>query len=490
MKHLKSKVVLFLAFVCLLSFAGTGVSRASSLEKGQAESLEPGITYYTFELTNWEGNPVKGYAVEIDPQEVLVEIRLVSGMDSLGEMEHLSSMAKRYGAVAAVNGGFFDPGSGHPVGGLVMDKALKVNSEILRTSIGLAGKGDLKLGYFNPRISVTAGGSNFPVTRVNRHPGADEIALYTPEWGSKTPVVAQGQAVAVGRSESGTSVVEKSTGQVNIPKDGYALVFSGKTGDWASLFESGKGIGLQIDYGNRWEGLKHLVTGGPLLVEDGVPVFNALVEGFRGSVLQSAARTAIGEMAGGKVLLVVVDGQKGAGYGLTFEELAWLMAELGTERAAALDGGSSTAMWVDSDIVNNPSGGSERRLANAILVLRQVPVYLNGDRIFFDVPPLVKDGRTLVPLRKIFEALGARVDWEKETQTITANLGEREIQLEINSEEAFVNGEKVFLDAPSRVVEGRTLVPLRFVGESLGAQVHWQDSPPAVFIKNSAEGVS
>lgn len=394
MKHRSKRLLLFLISFSLLLFGMAGLCWGSSLEKGPVNKIEAGINYYTLKLVNWEGKAATGYVVEVNPAEALVEIRLAMGEDRLGGMETVSSTAGRYGAAAAINGGFFDPGTGNPIGSLVLDKELIFKSDILRTSVGLTGQGKLQAGYFNP--------------------GA-----------------AQG-----------------------------------------------------------WEGLSHLVTGGPLLVADGVPVFNAVAEGFKGSVLLPAPRTAIGETVAGKVLLVVVDGSKGAGYGLTLDEMAWLMAALGAEKAAALDGGGSSAMWVNKGIVNRPSDGSERKVANAILVLRQLPVYLDETRLFFDVPPLVESGRTLVPLRKIFEALGAKVDWDPETETVTAARGDREIRLAIGSKTAFVNGGPVSLDVPGQVRDGRSLVPLRFVGESLRAAVHWQDAPAAIFIKSSDKGVS
>ncbi|MGB9826825.1 MAG: stalk domain-containing protein, partial [Desulfofundulus sp.] len=204
----------------------------------------------------------------------------------------------------------------------------------------------------------------------------------------------------------------------------------------------------------------------------------------RGSVLEPAARTAIGVDKRGRVLLVVVEGrQKGWSAGVTLEELAYLMAELGAVRAAALDGGGSSGMWVKGRLVSRPSEGRERGLADAILVLRQVPVYLNGSRIFFDVPPVVDGGRILVPMRGIFEVLGATVHWDEKTGTVTATRGGCTISLTPGKGEALVDGRTVPLDAPARVVEGRVMVPLRLVGQALGAAVTWQDAPPAVIIE-------
>lgn len=99
------------------------------------------------------------------------------------------------------------------------------------------------------------------------------------------------------------------------------------------------------------------------------------------------------------------------------------------------------------------------------------------DNTRLDVPmdqlPFIEDGRTLVPLRSIFEALGASVAWEEATQKVTARKGDVQIELTVDSSTAYINGRAVTLDKPAKVINGRTFVPLRFVGEAFGATVSW-----------------
>jgi|GEM_PF-3539694 len=102
-----------------------------------------------------------------------------------------------------------------------------------------------------------------------------------------------------------------------------------------------------------------------------------------------------------------------------------------------------------------------------------IEVRLDGTAIEFDVFPQVTDGRTLVPLRAIFEALGAEVSWNAETQTVTGTKGNTTVVLPIGSTSPTVNGQVVNIDVPGTVVNGRTLVPLRFVAESFGVHVNW-----------------
>lgn len=100
-------------------------------------------------------------------------------------------------------------------------------------------------------------------------------------------------------------------------------------------------------------------------------------------------------------------------------------------------------------------------------------VIVDGKTLSFGVPPRIEQWTTLVPLRGIFEALGANVEWDGSTQTVKASKADTQIQLKIGSTTAYRNGVPVQLSVPGKVVGGSTLVPLRFVSEALGADVHW-----------------
>lgn len=104
-----------------------------------------------------------------------------------------------------------------------------------------------------------------------------------------------------------------------------------------------------------------------------------------------------------------------------------------------------------------------------------VKVSVDDKMLEFDVEPVIVNDRTMVPFRKIFEAFGATVDWESETDTAVGTLDEITIRLPIDSETAYINGHEVKLDAPAYVNDGRTLVPLRFIAENFGASVKWYD---------------
>ncbi len=103
-------------------------------------------------------------------------------------------------------------------------------------------------------------------------------------------------------------------------------------------------------------------------------------------------------------------------------------------------------------------------------------VTLNGQQLSFDVPPTIDNGRTLVPLRAIFEAMGATVTWDQDTRTATAIKGDTTVVLQIGSTSPTINGQVKHLDVPAKIVNGRTLAPLRFVGEAFGGIVGWNQA--------------
>ncbi|NTW06100.1 MAG: copper amine oxidase N-terminal domain-containing protein [Peptococcaceae bacterium] len=112
-----------------------------------------------------------------------------------------------------------------------------------------------------------------------------------------------------------------------------------------------------------------------------------------------------------------------------------------------------------------------------------VNVELNGKLLNFDVPPVMELGRVLVPLRVIFEALGAAVSWDEATQTISATKSGVTIRLQPGQKQASQNDAQIIMDVPAKIINGRTMVPVRFVSEALGADVIWDNNTRTVSIQ-------
>ncbi len=106
----------------------------------------------------------------------------------------------------------------------------------------------------------------------------------------------------------------------------------------------------------------------------------------------------------------------------------------------------------------------------------KITVVLDGNEVVFDVPPQIINGRTMVPIRAIFEALGAEVEWDDKTKTVTATIDDYVVECSIDSKIMTVCGEKTEMDVSPVIVDGRTLMPARFAAEAFGCSVSWYDS--------------
>ena len=121
-----------------------------------------------------------------------------------------------------------------------------------------------------------------------------------------------------------------------------------------------------------------------------------------------------------------------------------------------------------------------------VMAENDISVTVNGELLDFDQPPIIENGRTLVPMRAIFEALGCKVEyWDGEEKTVFAEKGFDTVSLVIGDNTMLLNGEtEIPLDVPARIENSRTLIPLRAVSEALGANVDWNDSDRAVIIES------
>lgn len=116
-----------------------------------------------------------------------------------------------------------------------------------------------------------------------------------------------------------------------------------------------------------------------------------------------------------------------------------------------------------------------------------VTVYVDNEKVDFDVNPFIEGGRTLVPLRGVFEKLGARVDWNKQIQEVVIKDDNNEIQMLLNKNKVMVNGEIKDIDVSTMMINSRTFAPLRFISEKLGHDVRWDGSTNSVYItKNTS----
>lgn len=122
-----------------------------------------------------------------------------------------------------------------------------------------------------------------------------------------------------------------------------------------------------------------------------------------------------------------------------------------------------------------------------ILVIGSKDMLTYGELKANDVAPIIVNDRTMLPTRFVAENLGATVEWDEATSKVTITKGDVVIELVIGAETATVNGETVTLDSPAFLENGRTYTPIRFVSEALGATVEWDEATQTVTITKAAE---
>ena len=115
----------------------------------------------------------------------------------------------------------------------------------------------------------------------------------------------------------------------------------------------------------------------------------------------------------------------------------------------------------------------------------EAKIEIDGRSIITDTPPIISKGRTFVPMRSIFEALGANIIWTDTSKSVLATLGDKKVFITVGDSLAFINDSPVSLDTPAQIVNDRVLVPVRFVSEALGYTVDWNNSTQTVSINSS-----
>jgi hypothetical protein len=356
---------------------------------------------------------------------------LLSNESLLGR-ETLSAMQRRTASVATtagVNGDFFTIATGRPNGVLMREGELLAPPRSSRSSAGITSDGTLDVRRVGFLGSWVGAGPRRPLATLNELPTDGQAALFTTAYGPATPAV-PGATVAVlfpfpsavPNTDLAATVGLVATGgaSVEIPAGGAVLVARGlQASALAAEAVVGEPVTIRLQLRPDWPGVVAAIGGGPQIVRNGVPVFRS-GEGFTSLQLTPRApRTAVGQAADGRILLVAADGrQPGLSVGLTNFELAQALVRLGAVTGMAFDSGGSTTMAFDGAVLNSPSDGRERPIATA-LVLSYTGVFVpavparvspNGDGVA-DAPGLaVRLVRPATVVTRLVSPAGAVVE--------------------------------------------------------------------------------
>jgi hypothetical protein len=353
------------------------------LQAPSIEQIAPGVEYGDYELWCDDG-PISVHVVAADLQNPAVHVGTVLADDALGpDAETVSSMAQRTGAIAGVNGDYFDIGrTNHPTNIVVRDGML-IRTPRERYALAILRDGGARLAEFSFSGSVRIGAQTLPLDAINTLPATpDAISLLTPTFG---PVGAQPSLVLVTlQPNAGVPFGSYRVGSFvagGVQPPGYYLALGAQAIDPDHLPDIGETI---VTDGNLaplpLADIANAVGGGPLVLQDG-HWFDDPDGPSGGAFDHRIPSTGAALERDGTLLLIEVDGrQPERSVGLTRPELAALMLALGARDGMAFDGGGSSEMAVqlpgepNSALVTSPSDGVERRVADGIFVYNVAPV--------------------------------------------------------------------------------------------------------------------
>lgn len=333
--------------------------------KNKIKYLDDGIVYVgTVKYIN--SKPVKVNIAEIN-RNINKNIEIIPQLAS--EKVHartkVNNIAVKSGAILAVNGTYFKPDTGTPLGTLVINNEIIAGPIYERAALGIfENKFETARVAFRGKIITKKGDIN--VDNINQ-PGmsADHVLIYTPKWGVRSPATKKTSKHIAVKDNVAVSV---SNYPAIIPQNGF--VVSGPEELLGSV-KIGDEIVAQYSLNPGWNQAKHIISGGPYLVKNGNVFVDVTAEKLN-AVSGKNPRTAIGYTKDNVMIIVTVDGRKEGSSGMTLNELANFMKSLGCIEALNLDGGSSTAMYVAGNVYSGTGISGAVAVSNAVIVRRNL----------------------------------------------------------------------------------------------------------------------
>ncbi|GAA0330144.1 phosphodiester glycosidase family protein [Bacillus carboniphilus] len=389
----------------IITVGPAGPTLVSNIE---TTTIGPGMElshFERFDARGWINGEVM--TVELSNDQITTNL-LYPG--TITSAQPLSQLALSSGAIAGVNGDFFDINNTKaPLGTMIQDgKLLKgpQGSHTLTAGVDELGIGRVTNIFLEGTVQLPSG--NVPLSALNQSSiPANGIGLYTSAWGEAPRSSGGNNVYEVVVQEGKVTDVSNEIGQGHIAENSYVLVGRGAAA--TSLKEVSVGDSVTIDYKPRYdnEGMMKFAVGGNVqLVKDGEIPANL-------DDSTTAPRTAVGFSDDGQtMILALVDGRQTDSRGMTIKEMAELMKEYGAFNALNIDGGGSSTMVArmpgseNVSVVNEPSDGSERSVPNGIGVFAKAG---SGMLTGFTVGPISKhehSHKVFPGLTRTFEGLG------------------------------------------------------------------------------------
>jgi len=318
--------------------------------------------------------------------------------------ESVSGMAQRTGAIAAINADFF-PFTGDPLGMMVRNRELVSLPYPNRSAFGWGPKTTATAVPVPDLTFVSEGAAPISLTQFNEECKANSISLSTERAGiarsSSASCIHAVLKVNEGNWQVGGKVVAEvqflssDTATLPVAPGNCVLTATGTMMPFLAGFRPGQHVEFRLNVaGFDWAKIDNVVGGGPTLVKEGAIAVDAPGQGFDATFSDKRhPRSAVGRTKDGDLWWVAIDGRQKLSDGATLDELARVMQRLGCVDAINLDGGGSTALSILGLVVNRPSEGKEREVANGVVFLGPAPVKEEA-ALAISAPPQIAAGTT------------------------------------------------------------------------------------------------
>jgi len=336
-------------------------SVAKRYKSAVIKDVELGVKH--IKLTRYVNKkPVRINVVEINRNlNPSLKIAPTLASDTLNHRVGISKIAGKKNSIVAINGTFFKPQTGVPLGTLMIDGELQTGPIYDRVAFGIfENRFDTARVQLN--ASLKTGKETIKIDNINQ-PRMLSIhnLLYTSKWGEKS---APTPKYGIQASILDNRIIEISKNSLSIPKGGY--VISGPESRLGKL-KAGDKVVVDIKTIPQWDDVVHIISGGPYLIKRNM-VFIDVYEEKLPAITGRNPRTAIGYTAENNLVLVTVDGRENQSVGMSLRELALFMKSIGCYEAINLDGGGSSVMYIKGQIINSPAQKGGIALSNALTV--------------------------------------------------------------------------------------------------------------------------
>jgi exopolysaccharide biosynthesis protein len=361
------------------------ISLARRYGKAYRRTIKDGVVHIKITKTI-NGKPIKINVIEINQSiNPKINIAPIIANKQLNKKSTVVGMSKQNKAFAAINGSYFKPETGVPLGILMIDKKILTGPIFNRVALGITESG-FKMARVELNAKLLYLGEELKINNINQpRTLSTDVLLYTPEWGKISPPTPKyGIQIAI---KDGT-IINKSINKVTIPENGY--VISGPKSQIEKFLTqnamkqkliktvTNPKITLDIKTNPDWEDVNHIIGGGPYLVKNGNVYVDYIEERFK-PIVGKNPRTAVGYTKEGNFIMLTIDGREETSVGVSLFDLAKIMKSFECVNAMNLDGGGSSTMQINGNIVNTPSIKGGIAVSNSLALIERFDI--NNDVI-------------------------------------------------------------------------------------------------------------